>query len=63
MKNKKLQLSELQVTSFITKLEASDKIKGGAESIVCLTGMYPTLPIQNCTTNCFTNTSTDTLTN
>ena len=66
---KKLNLKELKVQSFITSTE-SENIKGGmkVDSVVCLTGNYPTLPVNNCvsgdmgncqpgaTTDCFTGT-------
>jgi len=63
MKNRKLKLADLKVNSFITEISKS-QVKGGADlnSIICLTGMYPTLPVQGCTqdysTQCFTNNLT-----
>lgn len=68
MKNKKLKLEDLKVNSFVTDVQ-KDKVKGGADldSIICLTGVYPTLPVQACTedytTRCFTNNLTHTCNN
>ncbi len=54
MKNK-LALKDLKVKSFVTDITGSKaaQLKGGADlgSMVCLTGLYPTLPVQNCVTN------------
>jgi hypothetical protein len=57
---KKLELSELKVQSFVTQVRNSDQLKGGEtdvcinpESLIitnCCTGIYPTLPVQNCGT-------------
>ncbi len=69
MKKNKLKLAELQVKSFVTEINSMANVKGGADlnSAICLTGIYPTLPVQGCvgdvTINCFTNNTTGTLTN
>jgi hypothetical protein len=65
MKNKKMKLEDLKVNSFVTEIN-TNMIKGGAESIVCLTGVYPTLPVQACatdTTSLFTNNLTQNICN
>lgn len=47
---KNLKLKDLKVSSFVTEINKSDKktVQGGAKSLLCLTGMYPTLPVNNC---------------
>lgn len=49
MKNK-LSLSEIKVKSFVTDLEKSEarRLHGGAVTTDCLTGIYPTLPVDYC---------------
>lgn len=62
MKKKNLKLEDLKVSSFVTDFNA-DLVKGGAESIVCLTGNYPTLPAPGCATTLFTNNLTQNICN
>lgn len=64
---KKLALGDLKVKSFVTDINTqADKVVGGAKTIICLTGVYPTLPVQACTedytTRCFTGTTAHTAT-
>lgn len=47
---KKLKLTSVEVQSFITS-EKLDQVKGGQETIICLTGNYPTLPAKECVSN------------
>lgn len=49
MKNKKLKLADLSVSSFVTS-ETPEKIYGGQETLVCLTGMSESTCMTN--TNC-----------
>ena len=62
---KKLKLNDLKVNSFVTSMEQKEKetVKGGGATLLCLTGQYPTLPVNNCvdvqvgpipTNRCFT---------
>lgn len=70
MKKNKLTLGDLKVKSFVTDINSqSNQVIGGRDmgTIICLTGNYPTLPVQGCTedytTRCFTNNTTGTTTN
>lgn len=46
MKNK-LKLDRLEVQSFITS-ETKNELKGGAVTLNCLTGVYPTINVNVC---------------